>query len=103
MKIRFLKSAMSDMLEIKQYISIDNPIAAKRLLKEFKEKTLQLKQHPFSGRRIPETKESHLRELIVSNYRIMYQVSDQFINVFAVYESHRLFKADNLATHSSSS
>jgi len=39
MKIRFLKSAMSDMLEIKQYISIDNPIAAKRLIKKFKEKT----------------------------------------------------------------
>ncbi|MBT4288401.1 MAG: type II toxin-antitoxin system RelE/ParE family toxin [Deltaproteobacteria bacterium] len=92
MKIRFLKSAMSDMLEIKQYISIDNPIAAKRLIKKFKEKTLQLRQHPFSGRVLPETKESHLRDLIVSNYRIMYQVSDPYINVFVVYESHRLFK-----------
>jgi|APSaa5957512622_1039677.scaffolds.fasta_scaffold375693_2 toxin ParE1/3/4 len=95
MKIRFLKSAMSDMLEIKRYISIDNPVAAKRLIKKFKEKTLQLRHHPFSGSVIPETQESHLRELIVSNYRIMYQISDQYINVFAVYESHRLFKADN--------
>jgi len=96
MKIRFLKSAMSDMLEIKQYISIDNPVAAKRLIKNFKEKTLQLKHHPFSGRIIPETQESHLRELIVSNYRIMCQISDHYINVFAVYEFHRLFKRNNI-------
>jgi toxin ParE1/3/4 len=95
MKIRFLKSAMSDMLEIKRYISIDNPPAATHLIKKLKENTLQLKQHPFSGRVIPETNESHLRELIVSNYRIMYQISGQYINVFAVYESHRLFHTDS--------
>ena len=87
---------MSDMLEIKQYVSIDNPPAATRLIKKLKQKTLQLRQNPFSGRVIPETNDSHLRELIVSNYRIMYQISDQYINVFAVYESHRLFHAESM-------
>ncbi|MBT3225224.1 MAG: hypothetical protein HN580_24375 [Deltaproteobacteria bacterium] len=34
---------------------------------------------------IPETMDSNLRELIVSNYRIMYQVSERFITVFRVH------------------
>ena len=89
MKVRFLKSAKQDLQEIKEYIGRDNPAAAKRLIKSFKEKTNQLNQHPFSGRMIPETMDTNLRELVISNYRIMYQVSDRFVTVFAVYESYR--------------
>ncbi|MBU2643806.1 type II toxin-antitoxin system RelE/ParE family toxin [bacterium] len=98
MKIRFLNSARQDMQEIKAYIAKDNPAAAKRLIQSFKEKTDQLIQHPFSGRVIPETMDSHLRELIVSNYRFMYQVSDSFVTVFAVYESHRQYLGDHHPT-----
>ena len=94
MKIRFLNSALQDIQEIKDYIAKDNPAAARRLIQSFKKKTNQLIQHPFSGRVIPETADSNLRELIVSNYRIMYQVSEPFITVFAVYESHRQYVKD---------
>jgi toxin ParE1/3/4 len=89
MKVRFLKAAMRDMQEIKYYISKDNPAAAKRLLQKIRKKTKQLVQYPFSGRIIPETNETHLRELIIDKYRIMYQISNHYINVFAIYESHR--------------
>ncbi len=95
MKIRFLNSAMQDMQEIKDYIARDNPAAARRLIQSFKKKTNQLIQHPFSGRVIPETMDRNLRELLASNYRIMYQVSERFITVFAVYESHRQYLGDN--------
>jgi len=95
MKIRFLNSARQDMQEIKDYIARDSPAAAKRLIQAFKKKTNQLIQHPFSGRVIPETMDGNLRELIVSNYRIMYQVSNRFVTVFAVYESHRQYLGDN--------
>jgi len=83
------------MQEIKEYIAKDNPAAAERLIRSFKKKTDQLIQHPLSGRVIPETMDSHLRELVVSNYRIMYQVSDSFVTVFAVYESHRQYLGEN--------
>ena len=89
MKVRFLKSAMQDMLDIKQYISKDNPAAANRLIRTFKEKINRLKQFPYSDRMILETLEPNLREPVISNYRIMYQVSNKYVNVFAVYESHR--------------
>lgn len=98
MKVRFLKSAMQDMLAIKQYIAQDNPAAAKRLIQSFKEKTKHLKEFPFSGRTIPETMDTHLIELVVSNYRIMYQVSEKVVTVFAVYESHRKYLAGEIRT-----
>ena len=83
------------MQEIKDYIARDNPAAAKRLIQSFKTKTNQLIQHPFSGRVVPETMDTNLRELIVSNYRMMYQVSNNFVTVFAIYESHRQYLGDN--------
>ncbi len=95
MRIRFLQSARQDMIDIKNYIAKDNPAAAMRLIRKFKEKTNQLKQFPLSGRVISETMDTNLRELIVSNYRIMYQVSDEVVTVFAVYESHRQYLAED--------
>jgi plasmid stabilization system protein ParE len=92
MKIRFLNSARQD---IKDYIPRDNPAAARQLIQSFKKKTNQLVQYPFRARVIPETMDSNLRELIVSNFRIMYPVSASFVTVFAVYESHRQYLRDN--------
>ncbi|MBU3915994.1 type II toxin-antitoxin system RelE/ParE family toxin [bacterium] len=88
MKVRFLRSAMLDMGEIRQYIAKDNPAAAKRLVHSIRKKTSQLNRRPFSERMIPETINTNFGELVDSNYRIMYQVSDKFVTIFAVYESH---------------
>ncbi|MCF6335934.1 MAG: type II toxin-antitoxin system RelE/ParE family toxin [Spirochaetales bacterium] len=90
MKIRFLISAMEDMRSIKAYIARDNPEAAVRMIKRIKAAVKHLGKFPNSGRIIPESNIPQLREIIVSNYRIMYQVSESAINVFAVYEGHRL-------------
>jgi toxin ParE1/3/4 len=94
MKVRFLKAAMRDMQAIKDFIARDNPAAAARLMQTLRQKTGQLEQYPYSGRIIPETMEPHLRELVVSNYRVMYQVTQKYVTVFAVYESHRLYPSE---------
>lgn len=90
MKIRFLVSAMEDMRSIKAFIAKDNPKAAVGMIRKIKTAVKHLEEFPNSGRIIPETANPHLREVIVSNYRVMYQVSDLRINVFAVYEGHRI-------------
>ena len=90
MKIKFLISAMEDMRSIKAFIAKDNPKAAVRMIKKIKKAVKHLEEFPNSGRIIPETANPKLREVIVSNYRVMYQFSNTRINVFAVYEGHRL-------------
>lgn len=90
MKIRFLISAMEDMRSIKAFIAKDNHKAAVRTIGKIKTAVKHLEEFPYSGRIIPETSNPQLREVLVGNYRIMYQVSDLHINIFAVYEGHRL-------------
>lgn len=90
MKIKFLISAMEDMRSIKAFIAKDNPKAAVRMIKKIRAAVKHLEEFPHSGRIIPETANPQLREVIISNYRVMYQISDSTINIFAVYEGHRL-------------
>ena len=90
MRIKFLVSAMEDMRSIKAYIGKDNPAAAVRMIKRIRAAVKHLEEFPNSGRIIPETNNPQLREVIISNYRIMYQISGSAINIFAVYEGHRL-------------
>ena len=90
MKVKFLVSAMEDMRSIKAFIGKDNPQAAVRTIKKFKAAVKHLEEFPNSGRIIPESNNPQLREVIVSNYRIMYQLSKFMINIFAIYEGHRL-------------
>jgi len=78
------------MRAIKIYIVLDNPKAAIKMIKRIRAAVRHLEDFPYSGRIIPETSNPQLREVIVSNYRIMYQISDSTINIFAVYEGHKL-------------
>jgi len=90
MKEKFLISAMEDMQTIKAFIGRDNPQTAVGTIKKIKAAVKHLEEFPNSGRIIPESNNPQLREVIVSNYRIMYQISKSAINIFAVYEGHRL-------------
>lgn len=90
MRVKFLISAMEDMRSIKAYIGSDNPEAAVRTIKKIRAAVKHLEVFPNSGRIIPESNNSQLREVIVSNYRVMYQVSESSINIFAVYEGNKL-------------
>lgn len=90
MRIKFLVSALDDIRAIKAFIGKDNPEAAVRMIRKIKAAVEHLKEFPYSGRIIPETNNPQLREVIISNYRIMYQISGSAINIFAVYEGHRM-------------
>jgi toxin ParE1/3/4 len=94
MKARFLKSAIRDMQAIKDFIARDNPATAARLMQTLRQKTGRMEPSPNSGRIIPETMEPHLRELVISNYRVMVQITQKKVTVFAVYESHRLYPSE---------
>jgi toxin ParE1/3/4 len=45
---------------------------------------------PTSGRIVPEIDRSDIREVILENYRIVYQSSETTITILTVFESHRL-------------
>ena len=73
------------MWSIKVYITKDNPKAVVGMIKQIRAAVKPLEEFPNSGRIIPETSNPQLREVIISNYCIMYQISSSSIIIFAVH------------------
>ena len=55
----------------------------------------QLKYFPESGRVVPEIGQSTIREITLGNYRIIYRVQKDKIEIITVYHSARLLNKDS--------
>lgn len=88
MKIVWTESARQDLQEIFEYISDENPRAARVLLADIKEKTGMLGNNPQMGRpgRVDGT-----RELVLTGtqYILPYRVKQQQIQILAVFHTAR--------------
>ena len=98
MKLFWTETAKQDLLAIKRYIAIDNPIAAKRWVKRLRERTRNALHAPLAGRAVPEFSHEDIRELIEGNYRIVYQVFADRLVILTVFEGHQLFAQGKVDT-----
>ncbi len=73
-KIFSSSEALGDLLALTSYIAQDNPDAAEPVGSAILHKVSSLEQHPFIGRKVPETNDPKLRELIERPFRIIYRV-----------------------------
>ncbi len=89
-KIRWTRPALTDLTDIVRYISRDDPAAARRLAAKLREATKALATQPQLGRMLPETSNESIREIVRGNYRVIYRVAKQEIQILAVMEAHRL-------------
>ncbi len=48
------------------------------------------------GRKLPEMLQGPLRELIEGNYRIVYRVVGETVEILTVFERHRLLREDDV-------
>ncbi len=96
MKLVWTKEALHRLLEIEEYISRDNPVAAV----DFVDKLISLAEtivdNPKKGRVVPELSLANIRELLFKNYRIVYLVEKRSIEVLTVFEGHQLLKKDEI-------
>lgn len=73
----------------------DNPLAALEFISYLIDRAESIVENPKMGRIVPEINASDIREIIARNYRIVYRLKDQDIQILTVFESHYLFP-DNL-------
>lgn len=85
MRVRFTPTARSQFLEALAYIRRDNPAAARQFRDNVEKKLRRLKDHPESGRMIPEFQELPHREVIISPYRVFYRVEKKTIWIVALW------------------
>ncbi|MDI6688096.1 MAG: type II toxin-antitoxin system RelE/ParE family toxin [Desulfobacterales bacterium] len=89
MKIEWTEPAISDLEGIRDYIGKDSEYYASRFIGRIIEAVEMLVYSPEMGRRIPETEEENLRELLFQNYRIMYRSESNRILVLTVIHAAR--------------
>ena len=79
--------AFSDLDRIAEFIAADAPFRASVFVEEILEVVDQLEDFPRIGRVIPEKNDPIFRELIFGNYRILYRLKDQLIEILSVVNS----------------
>ena len=93
-RVLWTRPALDSLLEIVRFIQIDSPPAAERFAAQIKTKTSRLERFPKSGRVVQEFASSGLREILVSNYRIINRVVKEAprVEVLAVRHGARVLE-----------
>jgi addiction module RelE/StbE family toxin len=81
--------ALADLARIKEHVERFDPRAARALGARLEESVQRLRDHPLSGRIVPESASRWLREVIVAPYRIVYVVKDGKVLVLRVWHGRR--------------
>ena len=96
MRLKWSSGAKRDLLSVGDFIAANSPEAARRFTQKLVDRSKQASRFPDSGRIVPEFGERDLRELIVGNYRIVYEVNrrGRSVTVLTVFEGHKLVPRD---------
>lgn len=84
MKVHWSARALMRLDEIHAYIAEDNPAAAAHMVSQIVARAAQVTAFPKSGRRVLDFARADVRELIKGQYRIVYRVGAQRIDVLTV-------------------
>ena len=78
------RRARDNLRQVRRYIANDSPRAGKRVADRITQATRRLEELPMSGRVVPEDPYGELREIIVSPYRVIYEIKTDVIEIKSV-------------------
>lgn len=97
-EVIWTEPALQELDAMAEYIALDNPAAAGRLVEEVFDKTERLADFPQSGRIPPELPNSIYREVLVPPCRIFYREEGNRVLVLYVMREERQLRAYMLAS-----
>ncbi len=83
MKVYWTLNAIKHLTNIYDYIALNSPTYARRMVDRITRRSEQISTQPLSGRKVPEYEGKDIRELIEKPYRIIYRVKQGQIDVLA--------------------
>ena len=90
MKILWTDPALSDLAAIRDYIARDSEYYATQFIGRILEAAENLLSFPEMGRKVPESRNrDHVRELLFQNYRIIYRIASNQIQIITVLHGAR--------------
>jgi toxin ParE1/3/4 len=88
-QITWAPSARWDLMDLKDYISLDSPEIARRFISSLFDAVEHLADFPLSGRIVPELRDEQIREVIKRPCRIVYRVHQNTIEIIRIWHSAR--------------
>ena len=88
-QIIWSEPALNDLDEIAEYIALDKPNAAKKLVANVFTKVERLENFPKSGRKLPELNESRYRKVVFPPCRVFYRIEDETIYIIYVLRNDK--------------
>ncbi|HYJ87925.1 MAG TPA: type II toxin-antitoxin system RelE/ParE family toxin [Pyrinomonadaceae bacterium] len=81
--------AIEDLRELHAYIARDSELYASGFVERLISATERLADHAEMGRVVPESNNDSIRELLYQNYRIIYRLKDDHVEVLSVLHGAR--------------
>jgi toxin ParE1/3/4 len=91
-RVVWARSAVAELESVVEYIAVDSPVTAEKLLRRLRERAVRLEVSPRRGRIVPELAGLGIRtfhELVVRPYRLMYRIDNDLVTVLAVFDGRR--------------
>ena len=95
-KIYWTGQSRDDLRAVRIHIARDAPATASAYVRKLRTSVGRLREFPFSGQVVPELGREDLREVLLGNYRLIYRVSDDRVDILAVFHSSRIFDERDL-------
>ena len=84
MIVNWTEAALADLRAIEAYIARHSPQYGRSMVERIFDRTGQLVDFPLLGPEVPEYEDESLRELLEGQYRIVYRVYEDRLDVVAV-------------------
>ncbi|MBI5043719.1 MAG: type II toxin-antitoxin system RelE/ParE family toxin [Nitrospirae bacterium] len=95
-KIKWTPQSLEDAEAISNFIARDSTYYASMFTVKVFEAVEKLELFPESGRIVPELNRKEIREIILGNYRIIYRVKKDVVEILTVYHSARLLETEHI-------
>jgi plasmid stabilization system protein ParE len=96
MKLKWSSLAAKRLANFVKYISIDNPDTGRNFANTIFKSIEKLKIFPESGRVVPELDKSKYREILVGNYRLIYSIDNDVIQILTIRHQKQLLKIKDI-------
>ncbi len=99
-EVIWTEPALNDLDAIADYIALDNPEAAKRLVQKVFDHVGQLADHPNSGSKPQELKGWRYRQIVEPPCRVFYRHDEARVYILYVMRGERLLRPGILSSRS---
>src|SRR3954451_22568977 len=89
--LRWSESAVKDVEDICNYIAIDSEEYARNIAWRIIDTIETIATFPYSGRMVPEFNNEMIREKIFLNYRIIYRINENIMEIVRIIHHARDF------------